>query len=102
MFLSSTVIVVELIVVVVPLTVRSPESVRLVPVAAPMFGVTRVGVFANTSAPVPVSSEMTPASSLEEVAAKALSLSAVRATVPVAFGRVIVLSALGSATVRVV
>ena len=78
-FLSSMVISVELIVVVVPLTVRSPESTRLVPVAAPMFGVTSVGVLANTKAPVPVSSEMTPASSAELVAAKSLSLLAVLA-----------------------
>jgi len=34
----------------------SPVAARLVPVAAPMFGVTSVGVFAKTRAPVPVSS----------------------------------------------
>ena len=101
-FLSSTVTVVELMVVVVPLTVKSPERVRDVPVAAPMFGVTSVGVLANTSAPVPVSSDIIPASSDEEVAAKSESLLLVRATVPVASGSVIVLSAVGSVTARVV
>ena len=33
------------------------DAARLVPVAAPSTGVTSVGVFANTSAPVPVSSD---------------------------------------------
>ena len=33
-------------------------KLRLVPVAAPIFGVTSVGVFANTNEPVPVSSEI--------------------------------------------
>jgi hypothetical protein len=77
MFLSSIVISVELIVVVVPLTVRSPERTKDVPVAAPMFGVTRVGVLAKTSAPVPVSSEIIPASSDEDVAASTFNLSVV-------------------------
>ena len=76
-FLSSTVISVELIVVVVPLTVRSPERTKDVPVAAPMFGVTSVGVLAKTSAPVPVSSEIIPASSDEDVAESTFSLSVV-------------------------
>ena len=102
MFLSSIVISVELIVVVVPLTVRSPERTKDVPVAAPIFGVTSVGVLAKTSAPVPVSSEITPASSDDEVAAKALNLLFVRATVPVASGKVTVRSAVGSVTVSVV
>ncbi len=52
-----------------------------VPVAAPMFGVTSVGVLAKTSDPVPVSSEMTPASSEEDVAARADSLSVVTTSV---------------------
>jgi hypothetical protein len=81
---------------------KTPVNVNDVPVAAPMFGVTRVGVLANTNAPVPVSSEMTPASSDEEVAANADSLSAVRAIVPVASGTVIVRSAVGSVIARVV
>jgi hypothetical protein len=38
------------------LTALKLLSERLVPVAAPMTGVTRVGVFANTAEPVPVSS----------------------------------------------
>ena len=76
-FLSSIVISVELIVVVVPLTVRSPERTSDVPVAAPMFGVTSVGVLAKTRAPVPVSSEITPASSADEVAARTEILSVV-------------------------
>ena len=101
-FLSSTVISVELIVVVVPLTVRSPERTKDVPVAAPIFGVTSVGVLAKTSAPVPVSSEIIPASSDEDVAAKTFNLLFVRATVPVESGKVIVRSAVGSPTVKVV
>jgi len=38
------------------LTALKLLNTRLVPVAAPMTGVTRVGVFANTAEPVPVSS----------------------------------------------
>ena len=49
----------------------------LVAVATPKTGVTNVGVLANTNAPVPVSSEMTPASSAEVVAANTDNLSAV-------------------------
>jgi hypothetical protein len=37
--------------------VSDPLILRLVPVAAPIFGVTSVGVLANTAAPVPVSSD---------------------------------------------
>jgi hypothetical protein len=51
--------------------VSAPDRTRDVPVAAPIAGVTRVGVLANTKAPVPVSSEITPASSADEVAASA-------------------------------
>jgi len=71
--------------------VATPEASPLIPVATgspvqfvsvpaegvPMFGVTRVGLVANTRAPEPVSSEITPASSAEVVAAKAESLLAV-------------------------
>ena len=64
----------------------------------PRIGVTSVGVLAKTNAPVPVSSEITPASSLDDVAANALNLLAVKATVPAASGRLIVLSAVGSTT----
>ena len=49
----------------------------LVAVAAPNTGVTSVGEVPNTKAPVPVSSEMTPASSAEVVAASADNLSVV-------------------------
>jgi hypothetical protein len=45
-------------------------------------GVVRVGLVPNTREPDPVSSEITPANSLEVVAAKADSLLAVYATVP--------------------
>ena len=38
------------------LTALKPLNARLVPVAAPMTGVTNVGVVANTAEPVPVSS----------------------------------------------
>ena len=41
------------------LTALKLLSARLVPIAAPMTGVTNVGVFANTAAPVPVSSVST-------------------------------------------
>jgi hypothetical protein len=33
---------------------RDPDTLRLVPVAAPIIGVISVGVFASTGAPVPV------------------------------------------------
>ena len=71
-FLSSTARVVELIVVVVPFTVKSPERVRLVPDTAP------VKVAPDRAATFPA-----------------------RATVPVASGKVIVRSAVGSPAERV-
>ena len=40
----------------------------------PKAGVTKVGLFANTKAPVPVSSLITPANSEDDVAAKTLNL----------------------------
>ena len=40
-----------------------------VPVATPIFGVVSVGLVANTRAPEPVSSEITPANCAEVVAA---------------------------------
>ena len=73
MFLSSTTRLVELIFVVVPLTVKLPESVKSVPDTAP-----------------------------ENVAPESAATFSAKATVPVAFGKVIVLSAVGSVTVRVV
>jgi len=60
-----------------------PDCTSDVMVAAPMVGVTRVGEVARTSAPLPVSSDMTPASSADVVAANALSLLLVNAAVPV-------------------
>ena len=64
--------------VIPPLAARTPAIValpfdskfilvklRLVPVAAPIFGVTSVGVFANTNEPVPVSSEIAVANSAD-------------------------------------
>ena len=56
---------------VIAVAVSALERTRVVPVAAPISGVTRVGVLANTRAPLPVSSEITPASSEEDVAASA-------------------------------
>ena len=60
--------------VLVPVRVTPFKEVA---VAAPRVGVTRVGLDANTSAPLPVLSLITPASSAEVVAAKAESLSVV-------------------------
>jgi hypothetical protein len=54
----------------------------LVAVATPRTGVTSVGVFANTKAPVPVSSLIFPASSDEVHAAKSEIFAAVDANVP--------------------
>ena len=85
-FLSSTARVVELIVVVVPFTVKSPERVRLVPVAAPMSGVTRVGVLANTNAPVPVSPVTAAAKFEEEGVAKKVATPVPSPSTPVDIG----------------
>jgi hypothetical protein len=59
------------------LPVTVPLAEIDVAVAAPSAGLTKVGEVANTSAPDPVSSLITPASSAEVVAAKAESLSVV-------------------------
>lgn len=64
---SSVVTKVLLVGIVVPL--------MLVAKATPSVGVTRVGLVANTRAPVPVSSEITPLSSEDVVDANTLSLS---------------------------
>ena len=85
-FLSSTARVVELIVVVVPLIVKSPESVSDVPVAAPMFGVTNVGDVANTKAPDPVSSVTAAAKFEEEGVAKKVATPVPSPSTPVAIG----------------
>jgi hypothetical protein len=59
-----------------PVEIGRPVALVSVPAdGVPMSGVTSVGLFANTSAPLPVSSDITPASSAEVVAAKAESLS---------------------------
>ena len=55
----------------------------LVAVATPSVGVTKVGVLANTKAPLPVSSDITPSNSKEVVAAKSDNLLLVVAKVPV-------------------
>jgi hypothetical protein len=73
MFLSSTTRLVELRFVVVPLTVKLPESVRSVPDTAPV-----------------------------NVAPESAATFAAKARVPVPSGRVIVLSAVGSPAVKVV
>jgi len=79
-----------------PVTMKSTASISMdadddetitrplieVAVAAPRTGVTSVGVFAKTRAPVPVSSEITPASSDEVVAENTDSLFEVAARVP--------------------
>ena len=58
-----------------PVPIGSPvQFVRVPDVGVPSNGVTSVGLVANTSAPVPVSSLITPASSALVVAAKALNL----------------------------
>ena len=85
-----------------PLIGRPVQLVSVPEAGVPSAGVTNVGDVANTNEPVPVSSEITPRSSLLVVAANTLSLFAVNATVPVASGRVIVLFAVGSVTVSVV
>jgi hypothetical protein len=62
-----------------------------VPVATPNTGVTNVGLVANTKAPEPVSSDITPASCDEVVDSKAPKLFEVKAMVPEEFGTVRVL-----------
>jgi len=53
---------------------RPVQLVRVPDVGVPNSGVVRVGEVANTKSPDPVSSEITPANSEEEVAANTLSL----------------------------
>jgi hypothetical protein len=53
-----------------PVEIGKPvQFVRVPEFGVPKTGVTRVGVLANTKAPVPVSSEITPANSEDVVAA---------------------------------
>lgn len=74
--------VLPLVIVSVPVLEVMVNPLIDVAVATPRTGVTSVGVFAKTREPLPVSSEMTPASSAEVVAAKTLSLFDVYVTVP--------------------
>jgi len=60
---------------------RPVQLVRVPDVGVPNNGVVRVGEVANTNAPLPVSSEITPASSKEEVAACTFNLSVVTTSV---------------------
>ena len=97
--MSSTVIVVELISVVVPLTVRFPvivtvPSAAIVILSEPPVSKRMMSSSEDSSTCILVS----PSASSIEVAEK----SEVRATVPVSFGKVIVRSAVGSVTVNVV
>ena len=87
-----------------PVLIGSPvQFVRVPDVGVPSKGVTSVGLVANTSAPVPVSSLITPASSELDVAANTFSLSFVKAAVPVFAGSVTVFepAAAGTAIVTV-
>jgi hypothetical protein len=60
---------------------RPVQLVRVPEDGVPNAGVTRVGEVANTNAPLPVSSEITPASSKEVVAACTFNLSVVTTSV---------------------
>lgn len=82
-----------------PLVLTKPLVVRLANLA--IEGEVRVGEVAKTKAPLPVSSEITEASSLDVVAAKSDSLFWSKAKVPVALGRVYVLLAVRSELVMV-
>jgi len=65
-----------------PVEIGSPvQLVRVPEDGVPKAGVTRVGEVANTKAPLPVSSDITPANSDEEVAACTFNLSVVTTSV---------------------
>jgi len=65
-----------------PVEIGSPvQLVRVPEDGVPKAGVTRVGEDANTKAPLPVSSDITPANSADEVAACTFSLSVVTTSV---------------------
>ena len=65
-----------------PLEIGRPvQLVRVPEVGVPSNGVVRVGDVANTKSPVPVSSDITPANSEEEVAACTDNLSVVTTSV---------------------
>jgi hypothetical protein len=61
---------------------RPVQLVKVPEVGVPNNGVVRVGDVANTKSPVPVSSEITPSNSEDEVAANTLSLLPVVVNVP--------------------
>jgi hypothetical protein len=64
-----------------PVVMGRPVALVNVPdVGVPRIGLTNVGVLANTNAPVPVSSEITPASWEDVVAANCAKVLVVRAT----------------------
>jgi hypothetical protein len=66
-----------------PVEIGSPvQFVRVPEVGVPNNGVVRVGDVANTKSPVPVSSDITPSNSEDEVAANTLSLLPVVVNVP--------------------
>jgi len=71
----------------VPDDVTAPVTARLVPVAAPMTGVTNVGVLANTAAPVPVSSVSAAARFALVGVAKNVATFAAKPDTPVAIGK---------------
>jgi hypothetical protein len=71
---------------------RPVQLVRVPEDGVPKAGVTRVGEVANTKDPLPVSSDITPANSDEEVAANTLSLLPVVVKVP-AVGNVTLVAA---------
>ena len=71
----------------VPVEAITPVAVRLVPVAAPITGVTNVGVFANTAAPVPVSSVRAAAKFALDGVAKNVATSVAKPDTPVAIGK---------------
>jgi hypothetical protein len=71
----------------VPVDAITPEAVKLVPVAAPILGVVNVGVFANTFAPVPVSSVRAAAKFALVGVAKKVDIPVPNPLTPVATGK---------------
>ena len=67
--------------------VTEPDRLSDVPVAAPIAGVTRVGVLANTRAPVPVSSVTAEIRFAEDGVARNVATLAPRPEIPVDTGR---------------
>ena len=68
-----------------PVPIGNPVALVSVPdVGVPRIGLTNVGVLANTNAPVPVSSEITPANWADVVAANCAKVLVVRATLEIA------------------